>query len=228
MVLKWIGCRFGLKRTESRAVSVARLLAWTFPASGARARQGENDPSAAVAVSPAGCGWGGGVPGLGIARIRKRAGLPMTCATGGGRACGPVRTCANWGWRAAAGFLRMPATLAALPAAFSFLAGRLRYSRDGAAGRVAARAVPAALACIALVSLAAPAQAEVPLQVGVPTVVATPGSFRDLDVSWTAPDNEGRPEILGYDVRYRRQGGGGTGSGPTMSRLWGRARRLPA
>ena len=57
----------------------------------------------------------------------------------------------------------MLATLAALPAALSCLAGHRRHSRGRAAGRVAARAGLAALACLALVSFAAPAQAQTTL-----------------------------------------------------------------
>ena len=139
------------------------------------------------------------MPGRGIARIRKRAGLLMTPAAD----CGPVRARARWGWRTAAGFLPMLATLAALPAALSCLAGHRRHSRGRAGGRVAARAGLAALACVVLVSFATPSQAQKPLQVETPTVVATPGSFRNLDVSWTAPNNDGRPEIRHYNVQWR-------------------------
>ena len=44
---------------------------------------------------------------------------------------------------------------------------------------------------------------EKPQQPDMPTVTATSGSTTSLDVSWTAPDNEGRPAITGYKVQYR-------------------------
>ena len=36
-----------------------------------------------------------------------------------------------------------------------------------------------------------------------PTVVATMGSNTSLDVSWTVPNNDGRPDITGYDLQWR-------------------------
>ena len=36
-----------------------------------------------------------------------------------------------------------------------------------------------------------------------PTVVATANSNTSLDVSWTVPNNDGRPTITGYDVQWR-------------------------
>ena len=48
---------------------------------------------------------------------------------------------------------------------------------------------------------------ERPLKPDPPAVQATAGSFTSLDVSWTAPDNTGRPPIAGYDLRYRVAGG---------------------
>ena len=36
-----------------------------------------------------------------------------------------------------------------------------------------------------------------------PSVAATMGSTTSLDVSWTAPDNAGKPAIESYDLRYR-------------------------
>ena len=44
---------------------------------------------------------------------------------------------------------------------------------------------------------------EKPLAPAMPTVTATSGSPRSLDVSWTAPPNTGRPAITGYWVEYR-------------------------
>ena len=49
---------------------------------------------------------------------------------------------------------------------------------------------------------------EAPSTPARPTVRATPGSSRSLDVSWTAPDNTG-PAITGYDIRYREGNRGG-------------------
>ena len=48
---------------------------------------------------------------------------------------------------------------------------------------------------------------EAPSTPNRPTVRATPGSSRSLDVSWTAPDNTG-PAITGYDIRYREGNSG--------------------
>ena len=44
---------------------------------------------------------------------------------------------------------------------------------------------------------------EKPLAPAIPTVTATSGSTTSLDVSWTAPRNEGRPAITDYKVEYR-------------------------
>ena len=43
---------------------------------------------------------------------------------------------------------------------------------------------------------------EPPATPAAPTVTAVTGSTTSLLVSWTAPDNAGKPEITGYDVRY--------------------------
>ena len=48
---------------------------------------------------------------------------------------------------------------------------------------------------------------EAPSTPARPTVRATPGSSRSLDVSWTAPDNTG-PDITGYNIRYREGNSG--------------------
>ena len=49
---------------------------------------------------------------------------------------------------------------------------------------------------------------EAPSTPARPTVRATPGSSRSLDVSWTAPDNTG-PAITSYTLRYREGNSGG-------------------
>ena len=48
---------------------------------------------------------------------------------------------------------------------------------------------------------------EAPSTPARPTVRATPGNSRSLDVSWTAPDNTG-PDITGYNIRYREGNSG--------------------
>ena len=45
---------------------------------------------------------------------------------------------------------------------------------------------------------------EQPLAPTALTVEATIGSTMSLDVSWTAPDNTGRPAITSYDLRYQK------------------------
>ena len=57
-------------------------------------------------------------------------------------------------------------------------------------------------------------QAEVPPAPGAPTVTATPGSTTALDVTWTAPDDTGRPAIDGYDLQYREGTSGSFTDGP--------------
>ena len=55
---------------------------------------------------------------------------------------------------------------------------------------------------------------EAPLAPGMPTVSATSGSRTSLDVSWSAPNNTGRPPIEGYDLRYKKTPDGGWTAGP--------------
>ena len=63
---------------------------------------------------------------------------------------------------------------------------------------------------------------EAPSKPARPTVRATEGSSRSLDVSWTEPDNMG-PAITGYDIRYRKGNSGSftvsmpTGTGTTAT-----------
>ena len=47
---------------------------------------------------------------------------------------------------------------------------------------------------------------EPPSAPTAPSVQATSGSTTSLDVSWTAPGNDGKPEIVDYDLRYRVAG----------------------
>ena len=62
----------------------------------------------------------------------------------------------------------------------------------------------AALGCVlALAVLATPALAQAPAAVSDVVVVPVPRSSNSLTVSWSAPDNAGKPAITGYDVRYR-------------------------
>ena len=55
---------------------------------------------------------------------------------------------------------------------------------------------------------------EPPAAPGAPTVSATSGSTTSLDVSWTAPANEGKPAITSYDLRYRVGTSGSWTDGP--------------
>ena len=63
---------------------------------------------------------------------------------------------------------------------------------------------------------------EAPSTPDRPTVRATQGSSRSLDVSWKEPDNTG-PAITGYNIRYREGNSGGfelttpTGTGTTAT-----------
>ena len=56
--------------------------------------------------------------------------------------------------------------------------------------------------------------AKAPLAPPTPTVTATPGSRKSLDVSWSAPPNTGRPDIQHYDLQYRQGAGGNWTDGP--------------
>ena len=56
--------------------------------------------------------------------------------------------------------------------------------------------------------------AEPPGTPAAPSVTATSGTDRSLDVSWTAPDNAGRPDIESYDLEYRVGSSGGFKDGP--------------
>ena len=53
------------------------------------------------------------------------------------------------------------------------------------------------------VTIAVTDEIERPDRLAPPTVVATPGSYTTLDVSWTVPNNDGRPPITGYDLQWR-------------------------
>ena len=55
---------------------------------------------------------------------------------------------------------------------------------------------------------------EPPLAPNAPSVSATPGSNNSLDVSWTAPTNTGRPNILNYDLQYQKTTETGWTDGP--------------
>ena len=52
---------------------------------------------------------------------------------------------------------------------------------------------------------------EPPLQITAPTVTA---AGQDLQVSWTAPFNNHRPPLTGYDLRYRKTADTGWTDGP--------------
>ena len=55
---------------------------------------------------------------------------------------------------------------------------------------------------------------EPPLAPTITDVSATSGSTTSLDVSWTAPNNVGRPVILHYDLQYRQGTSGNWTNGP--------------
>ena len=55
---------------------------------------------------------------------------------------------------------------------------------------------------------------EIPLVPAAPAVSATSGSTTSLDVTWTAPNNTGRPAITGYDLQYRKGSSGTWTDGP--------------
>ena len=55
---------------------------------------------------------------------------------------------------------------------------------------------------------------EPPSAPGAPTVAATSGSTTSLDVSWTAPGNDGKPAIASYDLQYRAGASGSFTDGP--------------
>ena len=64
-----------------------------------------------------------------------------------------------------------------------------------------------ALSCVlALAVLATPALAQAPAAVSDVAVVPVPRSTHSLTVSWSAPDNAGKPAITGYDVRHADYG----------------------
>ena len=55
---------------------------------------------------------------------------------------------------------------------------------------------------------------EPPAAPATPTVAATADSTTSLDVSWTAPDNTGKPDITSYGLQYRQGTTGNFTAGP--------------
>ena len=55
---------------------------------------------------------------------------------------------------------------------------------------------------------------EPPSAPAAPTVSAVAGSTTSLSVRWTAPDNDGKPDISSYDLQYRQGTTGSFGDGP--------------
>ena len=55
---------------------------------------------------------------------------------------------------------------------------------------------------------------EPPFVPATPTVSAVSGSSDSLSVTWTAPDNSGRPDIQSYDLQYRKGTTGNFADGP--------------
>ena len=66
---------------------------------------------------------------------------------------------------------------------------------------------------------------EPPLAPAAPTVNATAGSTTSLSVSWTAPDNTGRPVIDSYDLQYV-QGSGSIDTGALIRNVTGSSRDI--
>ena len=65
-----------------------------------------------------------------------------------------------------------------------------------------------------VVTIAVTDQLEPPLQPSAPGVDPVPGKSDSLAVTWTAPDNSGRPPITSYDLQYREAGTGAWTPGP--------------
>ena len=55
---------------------------------------------------------------------------------------------------------------------------------------------------------------EPPAAPGAPAVSPVSGSSDSLDVSWSAPDNSGKPDIESYDLQYRQGSSGSWTDGP--------------
>ena len=55
---------------------------------------------------------------------------------------------------------------------------------------------------------------EPPRKPSAPTVEAVDGTTDNLSVTWTAPDNTGRPDIASYDLQYRKGTNGNWIDGP--------------
>ena len=66
----------------------------------------------------------------------------------------------------------------------------------------------------AAVTISVTDQNEAPLASDAPVASATSGSTTSLEVSWTAPDNTGRPGITSYDLQYQVQGASSWTNGP--------------
>ena len=68
---------------------------------------------------------------------------------------------------------------------------------------------------------------EPPLRPAAPVVSTDPDSAMSLLVSWTAPDNPGRPPITGYDLQYRRGTSGSWTDGPQDLAATSRSATIP-
>ena len=66
----------------------------------------------------------------------------------------------------------------------------------------------------AAVTISVTDQNEAPLASDAPVASATSGNTTSLEVSWTAPDNTGRPGITSYDLQYQVQGASSWTNGP--------------
>ena len=68
---------------------------------------------------------------------------------------------------------------------------------------------------------------EPPLRPAAPVVSTDPDSSMSLLVSWTAPDNLGRPPITSYDLQYRRGTSGSWTEGPQDLAATSRSATIP-
>ena len=68
---------------------------------------------------------------------------------------------------------------------------------------------------------------EPPLRPAAPVVSTDPDSAMNLLVSWTAPDNPGRPPITSYDLQYRRGTSGSWTEGPQGLAATSRSATIP-
>ena len=87
-------------------------------------------------------------------------------------------------------------------------------SNDDNVYRITVRASDGRLSASRNVTVTVTDVDEPPSTPGAPTVTAAIGSTTNLDVSWIAPANSGKPPITSYDLQYRQGTTGNFQSGP--------------